>query len=101
MLRSDWRETVDEIERGLQQCLASLERYESQFQAALVEPNSEPSSSVEQVRIVRPQVPGYSDVLATAGERVASVERLIDEQKNLWQQFHDAVREVRKPLSLS
>jgi hypothetical protein len=53
------------------------------------------------VRIVRPQVPGYSDVLATAGERVASVERLIDEQKNLWQQFHDAVREVRKPLSLS
>lgn len=97
MLRNDWRETVDEIERGLQQCLASLARYESQFHATLVEP----SSIVEPVRTAPPQVSSYADVLATAGERVASVERLIDEQKELWQQFHEAVREVRKPLSLS
>jgi hypothetical protein len=97
MLRSDWRETIDEIERGLQQCLASLERYESQFHTAIVEP----TPTIEPVRIVPPLVASYGDILATAGERVASVERLIDEQKLLWQQFHDAVREARKPQTIS
>jgi hypothetical protein len=95
MLRADWRETVDEIERGLKACLESLDRYESQFQAVLT---ADPPPTADPHRHLPAKGDGWATHLAAAGERAAAVERLLDEQDAVWQRFRTALAETRESL---
>lgn len=95
MIRANWRETVDEVERGLSECLAALDRYEQSFTSILA---SEPPSAEEQPRIVEGKITGWSERLATAGERADAVERLIAEQEEIWLRWQSAVGRVTASL---
>jgi hypothetical protein len=92
MIRANWRDSVDEVERGLAKCLAALDRYEESFKDVLTaEPPAAPA-------VVEPRNAGWSECLATAGERAASVERLLAEQEAAWRRWHEKVDEWRRTL---
>lgn len=93
MIRANWRESVNEVERGLANCLAALDRYEQSFQHVLT---SEPAESPPTLAGRQPG--GWAACLATAGERAASVERLLAEQESAWRRWHEKVGEWRKTL---
>lgn len=88
MIRTNWRESVDEVERGLSECLAALDRYEQSFAEVLT---AEPIPAEERPRILEGRISGWSERLATAGERAAAVERLIAEQQEIWNRWQSAV----------
>jgi hypothetical protein len=93
MFRANWRESVEEVERGLAKCLAALDRYEQSFKDILT---TTPADAPPAVAESRPS--GWSECLATAGERAASVERLLAEQEDAWRRWHDAVGQWRQTL---
>jgi hypothetical protein len=88
MISANWRESVDEVERGLSECLAALDRYEQSFTGVLT---AEPVPAEERPRILEGRISGWSERLATAGERAAAVERLISEQQEIWIHWQSAV----------
>ena len=88
VLRTNWRESVDRVEKELSECLAALDRYERSFHTVL---NAEPVAVNELSPIIEGKITGWSERLATAGERVVSVERLIAEQEAVWERWQSAV----------
>ena len=95
MLRTNWRESVDRVEKELAECLAALDRYEKSFHTVL---QSEPPSVSEVPTIVEGKITGWAERLATAGERAASVERLISEQEAVWERWQSAVIRWKETL---
>ena len=95
MIRTNWRESVDQVERGLADCLAALNRYEQSFHVVL---QAEPASIADLPTVVEGRVTGWAERLATAGERAASVERLIAEQEEVWERWRSAVGRWKETL---
>ncbi len=95
MIRTNWQDSVDEVERGLSACLTALDRYERSFHDAL---NAEPPSVSEMPTMVEGKITGWSERLATAGERAAAVERLLAEQEVVWERWRDAVGRWKETL---
>lgn len=88
MIRANWQESVDDVEHGLSACLAALDRYEQSFTDVLT---AKPVVNEAQPRIIEGRISGWSERLATAGERAAAVERLIAEQQEIWNRWQTAV----------
>jgi hypothetical protein len=95
MIRANWRESVDEVERGLSACLAALDRYERSFTDTLT---AEAPPADDRPRILEGRISGWSERLATAGERAAAVERLIAEQQEIWLRWQSAVGRWKSSL---
>lgn len=95
MIRSNWRESVDQVERGLNECLNALNRYEQQFHSVL---KTEPTPLQQTSHLAEGRVTGWAERLATAGERAASVERLLAEQEEVWERWQLAVGKWKESL---
>jgi hypothetical protein len=101
MLKTNWRESIDDIERGLKACIDSLDRYEQQFATVLADEPPPSSATTDPMHLIPPKSNGWAERLATAGERAASMERLLDEQMAVWQKFQSTVTDYRDSLKQS
>ncbi|MFO0936253.1 MAG: hypothetical protein U0798_07045 [Gemmataceae bacterium] len=95
MLKPNWRESIDRVEKELTDCLAALDRYEQSFHTVL---QSEPAPGIETPNVLDNKTAGWSERLAKAGERAASVEQLLAEQEAIWERWQSAVVRWKESL---
>jgi hypothetical protein len=98
MLRSNWKESVQNIEHGIQQSLEALNHYEQRFASLLNSENPSASKSSGDFSI---RNEGWNERLAVANERAHAVEELLKEQELVWLEFQKSVMEVRDSLKKS
>lgn len=88
MIRTDWHQSLAEMERGLLECLDALDRYEHRFAGLL----DEPPPVAERRRPELPPPPSER-TLDEAKKQVDAVEQLLAEQAELWSKWHDSVQQ--------
>jgi hypothetical protein len=95
MAKTNWRESVAEMEAGLTACLSALDQYEKQFSDTLNDPARSFPEAVDHVPTAND---GWGERLAIAGERANQVEQLLNEQESIWKKFQLSLNEWRKTL---
>ncbi len=90
MTRENWQTALDEVERGVRDCLSALDRYEASFDGVLTSSRTEATPEATTDR--------WDQSLASAGERVSRVEHLLEEQEEVWQRWHAALNRWEQSL---
>lgn len=78
-----WTLTLAEVERSIEDCLESLERYETAFGRVLAK-HGKPLLPIDD---------GWDDKLAGATQAADDVERLLEEQDGVWQRWRETLAE--------
>lgn len=90
MTREQMQTAVDEVERGVRDCLTALDRYEAAFDLALA-PGPDRTQTEESHN-------EWDRSLVAAGDRSGRVEELLDEQEDLWRRWHAALERWEQSL---
>jgi hypothetical protein len=87
MTGEHWQDALAEVERGVRDCLAALDRYEATFEGVLTpEPAPKPTG-------------GWEETLHTAEEQTNRVEQLLAEQESAWTRWHAALTKWEQSAS--
>ncbi|HEY2784747.1 MAG TPA: hypothetical protein VGJ05_07190 [Fimbriiglobus sp.] len=90
MTRENWQEALDEVERGVRDCLSALDRYEAAFDEVLTPKQSDAAPETPTER--------WGQSLSLAGDQASRVELLLDEQEDVWRRWHEALHRWEQSL---
>ena len=80
--RPQWRNTLVEVERSIEECLATLDRYEAAFARVLADGN---------LPVTGESSREWDAKLAAASETTDEVEQLLAEQDGVWNRWRETL----------
>ncbi|OWK46648.1 hypothetical protein [Fimbriiglobus ruber] len=97
----EWERTLDEVERAIGVCLASLDGYEQKFAEVLATtptPVGEPSLPAP--ILAAGSDDGFATRLASAGQYSEDVEKVLAEQETVWGEWRNALLAWQQTLDI-
>lgn len=99
MIRTNWRETVKEIEEGLSSSLKSIDQYEKKYAEAFLQDHNTTPSPIDALADQLPKRPdGFAEHLAISNERANAIEQLLNEQEAVWKEFQLSIHDLQNSL---